>query len=216
MTRRQRKTIHPEDKKSILELRKLGLSHQKIATQFDISRSSVTRILLNREKYSLSSFEKRQEYPLSSPINLEEIQHEYAIIEIEIIKWCKEEMNHNENTLKIRADIDKSDIIYKAIELAYKLRVYSLIGVMSWYHRFENRYKLQFQISSPKINNPVSPITVKSNVPKEMYLFTQNRMNTLNSNLCFGTSYYPPTDQLNSTIEFPFFTNSLNPDPLFF
>ncbi|KAI9292742.1 hypothetical protein K502DRAFT_325659 [Neoconidiobolus thromboides FSU 785] len=155
---RQRKVLDIKTKKSIIELSKQGLSHQTIATRYSIGRSTVTKILLNKEHILENSIEHFHDFRKRIRKTV------YDGLETELFKWCTEGVsipNHkvyyscsnrnekrnvlNPNIINVREGVDKDMILWKAECLAKDMNLNDFVANNTWLGKFKRKYYLNFK-----------------------------------------------------------------------
>ncbi|KAI9293105.1 hypothetical protein K502DRAFT_367026 [Neoconidiobolus thromboides FSU 785] len=140
-----RKAIDISTKLEIIKQADQGFPHKTIAEQFKIGRSTVTKIILNKDKIKLLKegvFNK-----LRKRIRLTGYDH----LENRLLQLCSEgAILTTDSFLRLNEDITGDVIANKAKTLLEELSINNLTIDNSWLIRFRRKYKLKFKMSEKR------------------------------------------------------------------
>ncbi|KAI9293102.1 hypothetical protein K502DRAFT_325492 [Neoconidiobolus thromboides FSU 785] len=180
-----------------------GLSHQEIATQFNVGRSTVTKILLNKEKI------KRISKGVSNDLRKRIRTSEFDELERRLAVWCtKDAIINDKGILELTSEHDSSKIEEKAQELAVELKLSNFSPNSRWLVKFRRKFKLGFKniVKSKEDNNQY----VNQNIYNQIETIGFQNSLLFNSNSSgFNNEFYDYRNNLDYSSVLLNFNNNL-------
>ncbi|KAI9293106.1 hypothetical protein K502DRAFT_51987 [Neoconidiobolus thromboides FSU 785] len=193
-----RRFVDLDTKLNIIKLAEKGLSHKDIANHYDIGRSTVTNIVLNKSK--VENIKEGVFNKLRKRVRATE----YDDLENRVLQFCTEgAILMSNGILKLRDDIDGDIIINKTKELLKTLNNDGIVINNNWLAKFRRKYKLAFKIIKKRMDPKDNCISygeyiIEPDVSKYPLNNYQHSSNLSNS--------YPNSDSFNDNPVLPIVT----------
>ncbi|KAI9293104.1 hypothetical protein K502DRAFT_343435 [Neoconidiobolus thromboides FSU 785] len=164
---KERNVLDMTQKLEIIRLHKAGSTNQYISNMFNIGRSTVSKIITNKER--LLTLSEGVENDLRKRVR----KNEFNILEKRVIEWCTKDAEKDEQGfLKLAPDYDSDKIIMKAQKIANELNQSHFIADTLWLSKLRRKFKLKFKIPKKQLSSLTIKDTniIKSNVPDDFTL----------------------------------------------
>ncbi|KAI9297993.1 hypothetical protein K502DRAFT_355202 [Neoconidiobolus thromboides FSU 785] len=148
-TRKVRKVLTLSERQQVAELYKQGYSHQELADQYQVGRSTITKLLLRQEKVN------------ESGLGINQIRKQRYYLSLEYLEkfiinhFCDKTTINEEEYIYFKTNVTMGEVMNEAQELATELGIKQFKATNHWFNKFRRRHCIKFRYgtTSYAVNN---------------------------------------------------------------